>query len=247
MLKLAVCDDDAQILKQLCEIIEAENKKSGDLSVTAFGSSTALLSALEEGAGFDLFILDILMPNLTGMELATAIRRTDEASQIVFLTSSPEFAVDSYEVDALGYILKPVSAEKLAAVLSKARLNMSRRRSDGLLLQQSGRLRTVPIFSVACVEAMRNKLTYYLCNGETLECYGTINEAAEKLCADARFIRPHRSYIVNMEYIREFDGKGIRLVGAQSAVPVSRGSFQQLKERYIEYMVHMAGGAKSDA
>lgn len=74
--------------------------------------------------------------------------------------------------------------------------------------------------------------------------YGTIAEAREKLLSDARFLQPHRSYLVNMEYIRELGGSGIVLEGMKSPVPVPRAAAPALRAQYIEYMVHMAGGEK---
>lgn len=246
-MKIAACDDDAQVLAQASALLKAKNSEYGDVSVTAFQSSMALSSALEDGARFDLYLLDILMPGKNGMELAAAIRKHDESAMLVFLTSSPEFAVDSYEVEAMGYLLKPVVPEKLSAILQKARQRMGNRKRDELLLSCGGTLRSVPLGTVMCVESLHNKLLYHLSGGETLETYGAIGEIQQRLSADPRFIQPHRSYLVNMEYIREFGGKGILLAGSLPAVPVSRASAQALKAQYIEYMVHMAGGKTHDA
>lgn len=243
-MKIAACDDDEQVLRQVCAALKSENENSGDLSVTAFPGSAALWNVLEDGARFDLYLLDILMPGKNGMELAATIRKHDESAMLVFLTSSPEFAVDSYEVEAMGYLLKPVVPEKLSAILQKARTRLGNRKRDELLLSSGGTLRSVPLGTVICVESFHNKLLYHLSGGETLETYGTIAKALERLSADPRFIQPHRSYLVNMEYIREFGGKGILLAGSLPAVPVSRANAQALKAQYIEYMVHMAGGEK---
>lgn len=246
-MKIAACDDDAQVLAQVSAVLKAESSEYGGISVTAFQSSMALSSALEDSARFDLYLLDILMPGRNGMELAADIRKHDESAMLVFLTSSPEFAVDSYEVEAMGYLLKPVVPEKLSAILQKARQRLGNRKRDELLLSCGGTLRSVPLGTVMCVESFHNKLLYHLSGGETLETYGTIAEALERLSTDPRFIQPHRSYLVNMEYIREFGSKDIVLAGDLPAVPVSRASAPTLKAQYIEYMVHMAGGAQLDS
>lgn len=245
-MKIAACDDDTHILTQVCAALKAENEKSGDLSIAAYQSSAAMLSAVEDGARFDLYILDILMPLMSGMELAAAIRASDEAAMIVFLTSSPEFAVDSYGVGALDYLLKPVSAEKLSAMLHKARCHLKDRRDEELLLSVGGKLRSVPLGAILCVEALRNKLLYHLLGGETLTAYGTISQAQKRLSNDPRFIQPHRSYLVNMEHIREFGSHEILLAGELPPVPVSRAAVLELKRQYIEFMVHMAGGLEDD-
>ena len=237
--KIAVCDDDEAARERVCALLPG-----GQDAASVFSSGPALLSAVEDGAAFDLYLLDILMPGVNGMELACAIRRTDDAAAIIFLTSSPEFAVESYGVGALDYLLKPVTADKLTAALNKARLRADRQRSEELLLASGGKLRSIPRSAVVCVESLRNRLIYRLNTGETVECYGTIAEAREKLLSDARFLQPHRSYLVNMEYIRELGGSGIVLEGMKSPVPVPRAAAPALRAQYIEYMVHMAGGEK---
>src|SRR5574344_1361863 len=121
-MRIVTCDDDQAVIDNIKAIIFRNDQAPKDIELTSYSNSTKLLSALEDGKDYDIFLLDILMPEINGMELAKAIRRTDKTSLIIFLTSSPEFAVDSYDVNAFGYLLKPVSETKLFALLSKARL-----------------------------------------------------------------------------------------------------------------------------
>ena len=241
-MRIAACDDDKNVLQKVQQALEAENAAYQDMEATLFCDSNALLSALEDKARFDIYLLDILMPKTNGMELASAIRRTDESALIIFLTSSPEFAVDSYEVEAFGYLLKPFSSEKFHTILMKARRSLSKRSSDELTISSGGNLYRIPVFSVVCIEAMRNRLRYYLNDASVLESYGTISDLKNRLSADARFIQPHRSYLVNMEYIKEFETNSLTLTGQTLVIPVARANFRSLKPHYMDYMVHMAGG-----
>ena len=112
-MKIAVCDDDIAELNNICEILNNYfEEKKYDIYISKFGSSVELASIIQKEK-FDIYILDIVMPVLSGMNLATEIRSFDKASDIIFLTSSPEFAVESYCVKATDYILKPVDKNRL--------------------------------------------------------------------------------------------------------------------------------------
>lgn len=112
MLKIAFCDDDLEILKELGILLDKYKKeRDEDLTCTVFQSPLELLAAIEKGFSFDILFLDILMPGENGIETAKEIRQYDNNMKIIFLTSSPEFAVQSYTVGAYFYQLKPVWEE----------------------------------------------------------------------------------------------------------------------------------------
>ena len=97
MLKIAFCDDDLEILKELGILLDKYKKeRDEDLTCTVFQSPLELLAAIEKGFSFDILFLDILMPGENGIETAKEIRQYDNNMKIIFLTSSPEFAVQSY-------------------------------------------------------------------------------------------------------------------------------------------------------
>ena len=246
MLKIAACDDEPQELKRIDGLLKEYGETHGiALKAAAFCSAKVLLSELEDGHAFDLYLLDILMPGMTGMELAKAIRRQNHAAQIAFLTSSPEYALESYSVDACGYLLKPVQRAPLSALLEKVLLLCGRQERESLLLSDNGILCTVPLSAIECAEVQYGKLLYHLHNGKTVETGGTMNELEKQFLSRPNFIKPHRSYIVNMMYIQSFGSREIQLTGPFPTVPVSRKLYQQLKVQYLEYMTHMAGGKKS--
>ena len=120
-MKIAICDDNAQELIRISSLIDNYRlEKNMLLTYKTFQSAAELVSTLESGdADYDVLLLDILMPGLSGLQAAYEIREFDGVTKIIFLTSSPEFAVESYQVKAYNYILKPVSKEKLYTVLDE--------------------------------------------------------------------------------------------------------------------------------
>ena len=112
MLHIALVDDDARELERTGTLVE--RWQDAPSRFAAFSSARALLAAMDAGADFDLYLLDVVMPEMDGIELGRAIRERDKDGAIIFLTTSPDFALDSYEVWPLQYLLKPVDAARLA-------------------------------------------------------------------------------------------------------------------------------------
>ena len=202
MLKIAFCDDDLEILKELGILLDKYKKERGeDLTCTVFQSPLELLAAIEKGFSFDILFLDILMPGENGIETAKEIRQYDNNMKIIFLTSSPEFAVQSYTVGAYFYQLKPVWEESFFRLM------------DAVL----GR-----------------KLLFHLGNGAVLESAGSLDDLAGQLMQYSNFFRPHRSFLVNMEYIQNISSRSIKMVN-DAEIPIPHGKCSEIKNTYMEY------------
>lgn len=202
MLKIAFCDDDLEILKELGILLDKYKKeRDEDLTYTVFQSPLELLAAIEKGFSFDISFLDILMPGENGIETAKEIRQYDNNMKIIFLTSSPEFAVQSYTVGAYFYQLKPVWEESFFRLM------------DAVL----GR-----------------KLLFHLENGAVLESAGSLDDLAGQLMQYSNFFRPHRSFLVNMEYIQNISSRSIKMVN-DAEIPIPHGKCSEIKNTYMEY------------
>ena len=131
---IAVCDDLISELERVEEIlIQWKNEKQAPLRYRCFSDASALLDAVGEEK-FDLYLLDIMMPGVSGLDAAAEIRLRDETADIVFLTSSPGFAYESYGVRALDYLLKPVQKERLRAHLDRLLLR-EQKPAEGLTVK----------------------------------------------------------------------------------------------------------------
>ncbi len=109
MTRIAFCDDDAALLHQMQDFLEQYRTLRGvQLELAPYTKPVELLADIEAGVRFDVLFLDVLMPGINGINAAREIRRYDTAVQIIFVTSSSEFAVQSYVVGAYYYQLKPI-------------------------------------------------------------------------------------------------------------------------------------------
>ena len=125
MLRIGVCDDDKEFLQRLVQMIHIWSDHSGiPTELYPFDNGDELIS---KNAAFrmDIILLDIVMPLLNGMDTARELRAQDTAVKIIFLTSSPEFALESYEVRAQDYLLKPITYERLRRALELSLIHIS--------------------------------------------------------------------------------------------------------------------------
>ena len=148
---IAVCDDQTEELKDLTELLGAwETDRGTPVRVKSFRSAAELLDAARHER-FTLYLLDIMMPGLNGMDAAREIRGFDKAADIIFLTSSPGFAYDSYSVKALEYLLKPIRTKTLYPILDRLELR-ERRPQEALTLRTGGIIVRVPFSQLTYVE-----------------------------------------------------------------------------------------------
>lgn len=232
---IAVCDDTVEELSRISTLLE-DYRIARDNSITyeAFHSATELLVTLKKRP-FDLLLLDILMPGITGIEAAKEIRLTDQELPIIFLTSSREYALESYRVNAEDYILKPARKDELYPVLDRQLRNFTQEESYLTLKTRNG-ISKLPFSRIVYVEVINRNVQFMLANGEVLESYGYLSEYEDTLLSDSHFIKSHRSYVVNLHHITGLDKNGLTTTVGK-IIPVSRDSFTKIKTAYMKYLL----------
>ena len=222
---IAVCDDQTEELKDLTELLGAwETDRGTPVRVKSFRSAAELLDAARHER-FTLYLLDIMMPGLNGMDAAREIRGFDKAADIIFLTSSPGFAYDSYSVKALEYLLKPIRTKTLYPILDRQALTL---RTGGIIVR-------VPFSQLTYVEVNGKHLYFNLADGQVREVVGSMKEYEDALLTRPEFMRIHRSYIVNMLQIEELSPAGLRTFSGRE-LPVSRLLYPQLQKDYMKLL-----------
>ncbi len=237
MLNLCICDDDPRDSSQIQALAEcfAGEHPEFPLRIQTFSSPFDLLEYLDRKGGFDLYLLDILMPQLKGVDLAARIRARNEAAELLFLTASPEYALDAFDVAACGYLLKPVDKKKFDKVLLDAAYRLTRPENPYLLLKAKDGLRKILFRELVLVESFNHDRVCTLADGSQAVTSDTLVSLMERLHKDPRFFSPHRAYILNMEYIAALTPTGVRLSTGQ-CVPVARANYAALKRAYADYL-----------
>lgn len=239
MLRLCICDDSPEDVARIRTLAERFVREHPELPlrVQDFSSPFDLLEHLEKEGGFDLYLLDILMPHLEGLELARRIRARGEAEEVAFLTSSREYALDAFEVAACGYLIKPVEWERFQRVLLDAahRLAGPGLVSSRILIKTREGLRKILFRDLIMVESFNHNRVCTLADGSKLMTSDTLTSLLERLSDDPRFFSPHRAYIINLEHITALNADSA-LMSTGQRVPVSRASFSALKKAYMDYL-----------
>ncbi len=237
MIKIAICDDDkdeAILISSLLKKFIASHLVDYTITFATYQNGVDLLDAIEKGQSFDVFLLDVIMPLVNGIEVATEIRILNSVSKIIFLTASPEFAVDAYGVEAFHYLLKPIKEESFFSVLNKACADSSSDAKKHIMVKRGNCVTKLLLNNLHYAEVVGHNIYFYLKTGELIQSMGTMSQLEVSLLKDKRFIKPHRSYIVNMDYIENLSSKGISMVrGAH--IPISRSLQKEIMQVYISY------------
>ena len=231
---IAICEDQAEELElvtKLLQLWQEEHKIS--FRYKTFRNAAELLDAAEKER-FTLYLLDVMMPGTDGMTAAREIRSFDDAAEIVFLTSSPGFAYESYGVRAMDYLLKPIRAERLFPLLDRI-CQKEQKPQEALTLKIGTTLVRIPFFQLAYVEVIRKHLYFNLVDGSVREVYGALSDYEPLLLSRPEFMRTHRSYIVNMLQVSELSPGGVRTFSGKD-LPVSRLLYQQLQKDYMQLL-----------
>lgn len=234
MLKIALCDDDSRELTHVGALLEQYQSRNHIAArIDTFPNAMALMDALRRET-YHLLILDILMPGFSGIQAARELRSFDSETKILFLTSSPEYAVESYQVDAFYYLLKPIRSADLFPVLDRL-LQQLRRAEDTLLVTLPSGLVRLPCSRVEVLEVNSKRLLFYLSDGTLREVRGTLAEYEPQLLKTGFFVKVHRSYLVNMDYILHL--KATELVTCTGkTVPISRLVSAQVRQEYMDFL-----------
>ena len=235
MTRLAFCDDDPNIHDQLTALLEKyRTQRKADLECTAFRSPLDLLAAIESGARYDILLLDVLMPAEDGITAAKEIRQYDKTVHIIFLTSSTEFAVESYVVGAYFYLLKPIWEDSFFPLMDSVMAACRRAEQRSLVLRCKSGISRIELDRLLYCEVLGRTLLFHLSDGGVLESTGSMDDLARQLAPYEIFLRPHRSFLVNMEYVQNISSRAVTLTNLVQ-IPIPHGKSSDIRRQYLEY------------
>lgn len=230
--KIGICDDDAAQRTYLATIVADWAKKERCLTeVKQYSDAKAFLFEYSEEKDFDILLLDIEMPQISGIQLAKTVRRDNTAVQIVFITGYYEYFSDGFDVSALHYLVKPVDAGKLLAVLDKAAANLSYRQRSVLVSTPDAEVK-LPLEDIIYVEAENVYVVVHTVRA-TYRTRSTLSKFAEQL--DETFFKVHRSYVAALKYIVKITRGSITMINGDQ-LPVSRGMYDQVHAALVKYL-----------
>ena len=235
MIKMAFCDDDLSVLKELSVLVDRYRvERNQNITYAAFQSPLELLAEVERGIRLDIIFLDVLMPGQNGISVAREIRKYDTSVKIIYLTSSAEYAVDSYDVGAYFYQLKPIWQESFYRLMDSVIPECRKGAENSLILRCKTGIARVELDQLRYCEAMNRSLWIHLGGDKVVESTGKLDELWEQLQSCDCFVRCHRSYLVNLDYVQNISTKEIILTDG-TQIPIPHGKYSELKDKFFEY------------
>ena len=227
-MRIAICDDQ-QSERQ--KTIDALSGIITNFSAAEFDDGNELLKS-HALVPYDLIILDILMPKISGIDTAAILRKTDTKTPVIFISTSEEFGVQSYRVLAFDYILKPIDTAQLKSCMK--RLFFDYRKKQYITITYSGTETNVLLSNIQCLESNLRKVVFTLSENREIEIVGKLADY-EKVLLGHGFCRCHKSYLVNIEHIDSIDGDIFHLTCGKN-VKISRAYLQSAKKAYFDYV-----------
>lgn len=198
MMRIGVVEDDPLHMRALTGYLERYGQdREVEIEVATFTDGADLLESYRPV--YDILLLDIQMAGTDGLAAARAVRRSDPAVVIIFITSAPQYAIRGYEVSALGYLLKPLPYASFLHEIDRARAVLDRHEGTSLVLKEGVGVQRVPVRDIVYLESVGHRITVHLVDGE-VTVNGTLKEMEPRLEPHG-FYRSNSCYIVNLGHV----------------------------------------------
>ena len=202
MIRIAICDDEKEFRDAAERMLKLYmEEKAVPFQADVFNVPSELVDMTEKGTIYDIYLLDIYMPGVTGMSIATELRSRGVKSPVIFLTSSTDHALEAFGVDATHYLLKPYTKDNFYVGMDKAMQSITSRKNDSVILKVDNEYRSILVSKLIYCEAEDKYQRLYLENGERLLVRITCTELYKQLSEFACFYRCGRAHIINLNHI----------------------------------------------
>lgn len=234
MIRFAVCDDNDIQLAITSEVLKASlGSYAGQVTVSSFASGKDLLSDVRQNGGYEVYILDMIMPGMNGMELASTLRLLNDAGKIIFLTSTAEFAVQSYEVEAYQYLLKPLDPVKLEKVLRKLMDELASGSMEVLNISTPDGAVAVKMQDITHADIQNRYPVYNLRNGKQITgkwLRSKFKDEVAPLLSKNYFVDCGASCVINLCYVESIDSECIVMTDGSVIYPPQSAVYRIMQQ-----------------
>ncbi len=238
MIQIALCDDNPLDLKKCADqIVRCADANHVKIQLSCYKSAEALLFDMcEFNRRMDILYMDILMEKTNGMTAAQTLRDFGSYAQIVFLTSTPDYMGQAFDVEAVQYLLKgKYTSQQFEQVFLRAVKQVVRRKEDLFVCEINSSMTSIPFRNILYFEVMDREIMLHHTNSKNPICfYGTMTQL-EKDLSSKDFMRIHRSYMVHLPYLAKFGTQKIVLKD-QTELPVGRNYMGIVKKQFCDYI-----------
>ena len=230
MIRIAIVEDDLNYAKQLERYLHKyETEYSEAFEITTYTDGNTIVG--DYHSQFDIILMDIEMRYMDGMAAAEEIRKVDKEVVIIFITYTPQYAIRGYAVEALDYIVKPVSYFAFSQRLVRAITRMKKRDQKSVIISVKGGVVRLALNSVYYIESQGHDIIYHTSMGDYVTS-GTLRDAEEAL-ASLYFFRGSKWYLINLSQVEGLEDGSAKLKGGKKVL-LSRGR----KKEFMEALAH---------
>ena len=230
-MNIAVCDDNNDYLGRMTDFLTGYFcDKSLSVNIYPFNDSDSLIYDVEDGISFDAVFLGVESAGKIGIETAYRLREINFVNKIILVSSTVAFAVKGYDVGASGYVLRSWKKDFIKTVLDRV---SSLREVPVYLIKQRSNIIKVKLEDIVYIESNNSKCILHTSTGREYTIYKRLSDIAEEL-SDDRFLRCHRSYLVNMDYIESVDKEFILKNGVR--IMIRQKSHREMRDRFLEFI-----------
>ncbi|MFG6384823.1 MAG: LytTR family DNA-binding domain-containing protein [Lachnospiraceae bacterium] len=239
-MKITICDDNMEDLFKIEKLLLKYKTlyPARTFKLEKFSDPSDLYYKISEGKLSDIYILDMLMPKRTGIDLGNQIRKFGCENVIIYITSSDDFALDAYGVRAVRYLLKPVNEDKLFEALDYALSHAIVKKEPMYLMKTKDGLIQVPYSKIEYIENAHRKLEVHLANGEILKSLfirKSFEEEIQEIAEKRNFQQIHKSFLVNLDYVKRLTIDSI-IMESGKQLPVSKARTAKVKREYLLFV-----------
>ena len=244
MLKIAICDDNVKELENTFKtVLEFTGEKSEiDFYIRRFQSAYDMFECINNGITFNIYILDIIMPLMNGIDVGAKIREKDENAIIIYLTTSTDYAIKSYSVFAFQYLLKPINPKELFNILEKALCKISFETAKSFPVKTKQGVTAVRYHNIMYIEYSNHIMRFYIFDGNVVTSVimrEPFDVLTSEILKDYRFLKPHVSFIVNLNFVSDISKKDFILKN-DTLIPISKNIYTDVKKQYIDFLLRGA-------
>lgn len=233
-MRIAICDDIQRELEKISAAVNIYAKEHPELhfDIDAYGGAIDILSAVEKEKTYDIALLDICMPGILGTEVAKEMLSKSPDTAIIFLTTSDEYAVTAFALNAIHYLVKPFTQEQLNTALERAIQRMGE--PDFLSLHCVDGVYRVRTNEITFIESQGHYLSVCLASGKILRLRRMLSQMVEEVQDYPEFLRIGASYIVNLSFVRKISAGCVEITDG-TKIPVPRRSGEAVQKAYMDF------------
>lgn len=248
-MRIAICDDEEIYRTLILRMLEeyAATHESMNLSFSAFSQPNDLLDTVAKAGDFDVYILDIVMPSIDGIDLGVRLRQIGCTGIIIYLTGSTDHAIDSYKAKASNYILKPIEKNIFLDAIDEVLIAAGQNPHNSILVKTKESSMLLPFDNILYVDLCKRALTYHLVNDTIIDSVTIrvpFTEAVSELLTDKRFYQAGKTLVINLQNVTKVSTEDV-VFKDNSSTYFSKNICRELRTQWGSYWLNREHGEQA--